>query len=169
MFRRASDNSQFRALNRVLNSSMNEAGIDPDVFHTDAAHFHNQEYESLKAQKHELQVLKANIRTQISLACAQKRATGKVLCLETWSHLQQTNLDISCRMAEIDKKICKIKQQLKIIKDKNERNKRFESQNNFEFVFFSTAKEMLSDPVFNRITTATLHRLSQMSEGGDHE
>lgn len=169
MFKRASDNSQFRAINRVLNSSMNEAGIDPDAFYSDVAHLHDQEYESLKAQKHQLQVLKANIRTQISLACAQKRATGKMLCLETWSHLQQTNLDISCRMAEIDKKICQTKQEIKKLNNRNEREGRFESQSNFEFVFFSMAKEMLSDPVFNRITTATLHRLSQMNEGGDHE
>lgn len=160
MFKNASQSSQLRAVNRVLQSTQNDSGIDPSVWKKEDADLLNAEYEDLVSQKQDLQLLASNVRAQISLAACQRREIGRSLSSATWANLQQQNVDLKSRMVALDKKITLIKRKLRTATEWDANKREAERQNSFEFAFFTMAKEMLSDPVFNRITTAALHRLS---------
>jgi hypothetical protein len=146
-----SHTSEGRAERKAAFSRANEHGIDPTAFkETDTASF-----DALTEKKRKLEVQIADIKARISKATSNKYATGKMIEPATWNRWQDDLVNCKRQIVEVEAELQKARAQRRVEQAKADELHR----GSFEFHFAQLAKEMLAEPVYNRVATAALHRM----------
>jgi hypothetical protein len=151
MFQKSSGNAQARTERKATFSRANEHGIDPTAFkETDVG-----SYDALVEKKRKLELQIADIKARISKAASNKYASGKLVDRTIWNRWQADLVDCKKRIVEVEAELQKARAQRRAQQARGDELHR----GSFEFHFAQLAKELLAEPVYNRVATAALHRM----------
>jgi hypothetical protein len=154
MFKRTSENMQSRQRRQSLDSRDNSAGIDETVFKDP-----EEQRAQLIIQKGELQSKSSSLNAQIKLArrryTFREPGTVPLRTVERWEIERQ---GICAQITAIDKRLTEMKV------DYSAASRRRREADGFAETFKEVAREMLADPVFQRLITATIHRCGEENE-----
>lgn len=146
MYKNTSRSMQHYTVSRAINSRANREGIDSDVLK------HNK-CDSLRLElvdrKKDLEIKIGKLTLQIKIAKDRHwRGSHDQLDFTVYERMEQQRANLLNEIRDIDKRLT----QLKMQKVEQARPDRISS------AFVTLAKEMLAEPIFNRIMVAALHR-----------
>lgn len=154
MFKKTSQSTQSRVFRTATESRKNEAGIDP-------ASFQGKVEESLESRKNRIIREKMQAETKLamlnnSIAQAKNNFTTNSRNQAGYDFLAKAQ---SQRGALI-RKVSWCQRQVAEIKREElaQRNEEVIEEQRFSDVFMEMAREMLAEPVYNRIMVAAVHR-----------
>jgi hypothetical protein len=157
MFKSTSSNEQRRVRSEGPSVSNNVHGIDPSVF-KDPSSQPEEELEKLRDQYADALMRLNNVKRQISAGQGRKRSDGSYVDRRVWAKWQDEKLAIAGELLEINTRISHLKKQVK------QANVALKKEDTFDACFKEVAKELLARPVYDRLITATIHRLGERQE-----
>jgi hypothetical protein len=129
---------------------LNDSGVDPTVWKT---------ADDLVGEKKTLEARNSRLKAEILEARRRHFAFERgALTAEGFNRLEQEQLRIKARLADLDAQLAKKKQEHRALAEKE--------RSSFEATFLIVAKDMLAEPVVARLITATLHRMAE-TQGGE--
>jgi hypothetical protein len=155
MYKNASHNAQSRADRTAQFSHLNEHGVDENVFRTPSD---DERARALLVQeKRDLETRMATVNRQISDACAIAKGyrDGRRTPNRQFEHWQADKRLLMTRMADVERKLS----DLRMARLDRVKRDAHADKIRFERAFVRMAREMLAGPVFDRVFTATIHRL----------
>jgi hypothetical protein len=158
MFKNNSENMQTRTRRQAEHSTANTGGIDMSAFDEDTLKTHDR---ILGEQVNQIEIKLARVKALLAEADLRRGTWGgRTIGPGALARVQQEKRLL---LGELN---AARTERMKFHNEVNRRNAEGRKENNKEFgeVFHRMAKEMLAGPVYDRIVTATLHR---MSEGED--
>jgi signal transduction histidine kinase len=150
-----SNNMVSRARRSVTENTRSE-GFSHDTFKSPVD---VGQYDKLIFQKRQFEVELSNLNQTLSRAKAQAYHTKNYMPPAAWKRTQD-------RMAQLRKEILAIEKQLLPIREERKRIAA-DINRSFDVLFRTVAKEILAEPVYERIFTAAVHRAKIESEQGD--
>lgn len=149
MFKGLSNNTQTRQRRGALESRANTGGVDETVFRDPQEH-----RAQLVLKKGELQTKSSALNAQIKLArrryTFREPGTVPLRTVERWEIERQ---GICAQITALDKRLTEMKVDLSAVKERE--------RDGFAETFKEVAREMLAEPVFQRLITATIHRCGE--------
>lgn len=154
MYKASSDNLQSRALRSVLNSKENSAGIDPDVLSAEKIDLINR--------KRMLEADISEMSARITRAKSNSYNGGGHTSPRTYLRWNLDKVEKTREINQIEARLAEIKSTFNKISPKNEWSD--DQYMRFFKAFHKTAKDMLADPVYERLRIAAWHRASEETE-----
>lgn len=143
---------------RSVEMSTKSDGVDKDVFNTFSRLA--SETAQLGSEKKVLEMELSVLNHSISRAKSQAYHNGKYVEPASWKRMND-------EVVRIRKKIIEIEKRLAVLKAKRSAEKDLFDVS-FDSVFKEVARELLAGDIFNRLVTATVHRIKER-EGHDRD
>jgi hypothetical protein len=179
MYKNASQNQQSRTERQAEFGHDNAHGVDPDAFATSAMTDRAERLFAVEQKRHLVVERKHNAENklrqltgQISRAVTAHRY-GKPTAISASMfqalHLQKEQAADDLRAIELELSQLRFdKQQIAFDEEREKKktagNSKRDRKESFESVFVDMARTILATPVFDRVATATIHRLAELDE-----
>jgi chaperonin cofactor prefoldin len=155
MYKSTAGSAQSRTVRAALHSTENRNGVDSTVW-KDARDEIEDRIGRAKQAKVEVTKRLARIKADISQGLNERQLTGRRVNPHVWSKMLTEKAQLTHRIQEIEGELIAAKR----AREEAERA-RPEKPINFQSAFVVMAKEMLAEPVYQRIRLAALHRMGE--------
>jgi hypothetical protein len=155
MYKKASQNLQYRAVAGVVNSRANLGGVDESTFQLDQLEKKRLE---LVEKKKDFEIKLNKLSLQIKIAKDRHfRNRSDQVDFVVYERMEQQRANLISLVRDIDKRLTEIKQQRLVLEPVR--------RDHLGETFRMVAEEMLAEPVYRRIMVATLNRMNIADEG----
>jgi hypothetical protein len=154
-----SDNMVSRARRAVVDGTKSD-GFDVDTFKPSDV---KGEYDRLVFEKRELEIELSRLNQSIQRAKAQAYHNKNFMPPAAWKRTQDRICELRSKIMQKERELLPLKAERRKLKD--------EYESSFDRLFRNVARELLAEPVYERVFAAAVHRAREEAESqvrGDH-